>query len=223
MCRQSCAVVVRRRACDGSTLCGADGRSGQGDAGSMGGAHRAPRGGTAVSRRVAVRVLRAGFHRRSSGPGDRAGVAVGAGRTGGRAWADRGGVLRHRAEPRAGVGTPPAGRRPGRRAGRPGPWLGRDCDRRIRAGLLRRPVRVGGAAVRALRRPAVDSRGRWADRLWRRGPRTGDAGAGIPVQAGDHPHKDPGPYRDGGPDPRAGRRRLNRGSSSGSPLRTGWR
>ena len=77
-------------------------------------------------------------------------------------------------------------------------------DRRIRAGLLRRLVRIDGAAVQALRRPAVDAGGGRPDRLWRRGSRIGDARAGVSVQAGDHPHKDPGPYRDGGPDPRAG-------------------
>ena len=45
--------------------------------------------------------------------------------------------LRHRADPETGVGVPPAVRRPGRRAGRPGPGMGRGRDRGVRAGVLR--------------------------------------------------------------------------------------
>ena len=59
-------------------------------------------------------------------------------------------------------------------------------------------------AVRALRRRAVDAGSRRPDRLSRRGPRADHAGAGAAVEAGDHPHQDPGPHRDGDPDPRAG-------------------
>ena len=102
------------------------------------------------------------------------------------------------------VGAPPAGRGAGRAAGGSGPGLGRDRDRGVRAGVLRQPVRVDGAAVRALRRPAVDAGGGRPGRLARRGPRADDAGAGPVVQAGDHPDPDPGPHRDGRPDPGAG-------------------
>ena len=80
---------------------------------------------------------------------------------------DRGGVLRHRGEPDLAVGAAPAGRRAGRAAGRSGPRVGRDRDRGVRAGVLRQPVRVDGAAVRALRRPAVDAGGRRPGRLAR--------------------------------------------------------
>ena len=81
-------------------------------AGGVGGAHR-PRGcGGAGWRRSAVRVLRAGVNGGLPGSGDVAGAAAGAGRgAGGRARADRGAVLRRRAEPHAGLGAPPAGRR----------------------------------------------------------------------------------------------------------------
>ena len=68
-------------------------------------------------RRLAVRVLRAGVDRGLAGPGDVAGAAAGAGRGAGpRARTGRGGVLRRGAEPDGGVGTPPAGRRAGRRS-----------------------------------------------------------------------------------------------------------
>ena len=49
----------------------------------------------------------------------------------------------------------------------------------------------------------MDARSRRAGRLARRGPRADHARAGIVVQAGDHPDKDPGPHRDGRPDQRA--------------------
>jgi len=39
---------------------------------------------------------------------------------------DRGRVLRHRGKPDTAVGAAPAGRRPGRAAGGPGPRMGRD-------------------------------------------------------------------------------------------------
>ena len=117
---------------------------------------------------------------------------------------DRGGVLRRGGEPGAAVGAAPAGRRPGRAARGPGPRVGRDRDRGVRAGVLRQPVRVDGAAVRALRHPAVDAGGRRAGRLARRGPRADHARAGPVVQAGDHPDPDPGADRDGRPDPGAG-------------------
>ena len=70
----------------------------------------------------------------------------------------------------------------------------------------------------ALWRPAVDAGGGWADRLWRRGSRAGDAGAGVQSGGRSPGSKDPGPYRDGGPDPRAG-------PLSGWPAAavTGWR
>ena len=153
----------------------------------------------------AVRVLRAGLDRGLAGPGDVAGPAAGAGRHAGRgARGDRGGVLRLGAEPDAAVGAAPAGRRAGRGAGGSGPGMGRDRDRGVRAGVLREPVRVDGAAVRALRHRAVDAGGRRPGRLARRGPRADDARAGPVVQAGDHPHPDPGPDRDGRADPGAG-------------------
>ena len=128
----------------GSTLCAAYGRSGRrrGCAGGVGGTRGPPRDGAAVSRQAAVRVLRAGLHRRSPGPRDLTSPAAAPGPdAGSRAGTHRGGVLRYRAEPDAGVGAPPAGRRPGGGAGGSGPGLGRDRDRRIRAGLLREPVR----------------------------------------------------------------------------------
>ena len=89
----------------------------------------------------------------------RAAAELAAGRHAGRgARDDRGRVLRHRG--RAGLcrGAAPAGRRPGGAARGPGPRLGRDRDRGVRAGVLRQPVRVDGAAVRALRHRAVDCR-----------------------------------------------------------------
>ena len=153
----------------------------------------------------AVRVLRAGLDRGLAGPGDVAGPAAAAGgNAGGGARGDRGGVLRHGGEPGAAVGAAPAGRRAGRAAGGPGPGVGRDRDRGVRAGVLRQPVRADGAAVRALRHPAVDAGGRRAGRLARRGPRGDHARAGPVVQAGDHPDPGPGPDRDGRPDPGAG-------------------
>ena len=113
-------------------------------------------------------------------------------------------LLRFREEPDAGVGAPPAGRRSRRSASRPGPRLGCGGDRGVRAGVLREPVRVDGAPVRALRDPAVDSRGRRPGRLRCRGSRANDDGARLAVQARDHPHQDPGPHRDGRADARAG-------------------
>jgi hypothetical protein len=112
----------------------------------------------------------------------------------------RGGVLRHGTEPGPAMGAAPAGRRAGRAARGPGPRVGRDRDRGVRAGVLREPVRFDGAAVRALRHTALDAGSRLAGRLARRGPRADDARAGIVVQAGDHPDADPGPDRDGRPD-----------------------
>ena len=176
------------------------GRSGRGQRqlAGLGGAHWAPSSGGAASWRAAVRVLRAGVDRGLPGPGDITGPAAGPGRgAGGRARADRGRVLRHWPEQDAGVGAPPAGRRPGRRTGRPRAGLGRDCDRGVRAGVLREPVRLDGTAVRALRDPVVDAGGRRPGRLRRRRPRADDDGVGFAVQAGDHPHQDPGPHRDG--------------------------
>jgi hypothetical protein len=155
--------------------------------------------------RAAVRVLRPGVDGGSSGSDGLPGAAAGPGRrAGGRARADRGGVLRHRAEPHAGLGAPPAGRRADRSAGRSRARLGRHRDRRIRASLLRRPVHRHGAVVRALRHPAVDPRTRRPGRLPGRGSRADDAGPRAPVQARDHPDPDPGPHRDGGPGPRTG-------------------
>ena len=207
----------------------------------MGRAHRAPPGSRPWPRRPAFRVLRAGLDRGLAGPGDVAGAAAGPGRRpGGRARAHRGRVLRHRLQPDAGLGAPPAGCGPGRCAGRPGPRVGRDRDRGVRAGLLRRPVRLDGALVRALWRPAVDPGSRRADRLPRRGSRADHAGAGAAVQAGDRADQDPGPDRDGRPRPASrgvtwavgrrtgtgwptpGRTRTRR-TRRGAGGRTGWR
>ena len=91
-----------------------------------------------------------------------------------RARGDRGGVLRCGRVPDAGVGAAPAGRRAGRAAGRSGPGVGRGRDRGVRAGVLRQPVRVDGAAVRALRCPAVDAGGRRPGRLACRASREDD-------------------------------------------------
>jgi site-specific DNA recombinase len=66
-------------------------------------------------------------------------------------------------EPHPAVGAAPAGRHPGRAARGPGPRVGRDRDRGVRAGVLRQPVRVDGAAVRALRHQAVDAGSRRVD------------------------------------------------------------
>ena len=55
-----------------------------------------------------------------------------------------------------------------------------------------------------LRHRVVGSGGGRADRLPRRGPRADDAGAGLAVQAGDHPYPDPDTDRDGRPDPGTG-------------------
>ena len=94
----------------------------------------------------------------AGGVGDIAGPAAGAGRSaGGRAREGRRGILRLGGEPHAAVAAPPAGRRLGGRAGRSGARMGRDRDRGVRTGVLRQPVRVDGAAVRALRDPAVDA------------------------------------------------------------------
>ena len=134
-----------------------------------------------------------------------AGAAAGAGRGAGpRARADCGGVLRRGAEPDGGVGPPPASRRAGRPAGRPGPGLGRDRGRGVRAGVLRQPVRADGAVVRALRGPAVDAGGWRPGRLRVRARRAGDDGAGAVVEAGGHPDQYPGADRDGRPGPGAG-------------------
>src|ERR1035438_8278808 len=57
--------------------------AGRGWADGVGGAHRAPPGSRAASRRAAVRVLRPGAHRGLSGSGDVAGAAAGSGRRGG--------------------------------------------------------------------------------------------------------------------------------------------
>ena len=106
--------------------------------------------------------------------------------------------------PDAAVAAASAGRRSGGGARGPGPGVGRDRDRGVRAGVLRQPVRVHGAAVRALRCPIVDAGGRRAGRLAHRGPRGDDARAGPVVKAGDHPGPDQGPHRDGYSDPGAG-------------------
>src|SRR5438445_420148 len=105
-----------------------------------------------------------------------------------------------------------AGRWPGRAARRPRPpprWptrtaAGRGPGRPVRAGLLLRPVRGDGAAVRALPHPAMDPGSRRPSRLARRRSRGDDAGAGAAVQAGDRADPDPGPDRDGDPGARAG-------------------
>ena len=47
----------------------------------------------------------------------------------------------------------------------PGRGVGCDRDRRVRAGVLRRPVCGDGAAVRALRAPAVDAGSGWPGRF----------------------------------------------------------
>ena len=107
-------------------------------------------------------------------------------------------------EPHAAVGEASAGRGFGGGAGGSGPGVGRDRDRGVRAGVLREPVRVDGAAVRALRGLAVDAGGGRPCRLARRGSRADDARAGLVVEAGDYPDQDPGPYRDGRADPGAG-------------------
>jgi hypothetical protein len=96
----------------------------------MGRTHWAPSGSQPWSRWPALRVLRAGLDRGLAGPGDVAGAAAGLGRRpGSRARAHQGRVLRHRLQPDAGMGAPPAGSGPDRHAGRPGPWLGRDRAR----------------------------------------------------------------------------------------------
>ena len=194
MCAAPMGMIAGRRAA-----------AGRGCAGGVGGGPGQPPGGGAGPGVPAVRVLRAGLDRGLAGSGDVAGPAAAAGGdAGGRARGDRGGVLRHGGEPGPAVGAAPAGRRPGRAAGGPGPRVGRDRDRGVRAGVLRQPVRVDGAAVRALRHRAVDAGSRRAGRLARRGPRADHARARPVVQAGDHPDPDPGPHRDGRPDPGAG-------------------
>ena len=180
----------------------ADGRGCAGGVG--GGPGRPPRRGARPGV-PAVRVLRAGLDRGLAGPRVVAGPAAGAGGdAGSRARGDHGGVLRHRGVPDAAVAAASAGRRSGGGARGPGPGVGRDRDRGVRAGVLRQPVRVHGAAVRALRCPVVDAGGRRAGRLARRGPRGDDARAGPVVKAGDHPGPDQGPHRDGYSDPGAG-------------------
>jgi DNA invertase Pin-like site-specific DNA recombinase len=73
-----------------------------------------------------------------AGPGDVAGAAAGAGCGAGPGrGGDRRGVLRRRAEPHSGVGPPPRSRRADRSPCRSRPGLGRDRDRRVRAGVLR--------------------------------------------------------------------------------------
>ena len=116
------------------------------------------------------------------------------------------------------VGAAPAGRRPGRRAGRSGPRVGRDRDRGVRAGVLRQPVRVDGAAVRALRHPAVDAGSRRPGRLARRGPRADDAGAGPVRPSG----RSPGPGSGSAPrwPPRPGSRAAT--WAAGRRTGTGW-
>ena len=191
-----CAVWSGTRAWQGS---------GRGRSGAVGGEDRAARRGRARPRRAAVRVLRAGAGRGLAGSGDVAGAAAASGRcAGGRARQDRGRVLRLRGEPHAAVGEASAGRGFGGGAGGSGPGVGRDRDRGVRAGVLREPVRVDGAAVRALRGLAVDAGGGRPCRLARRGSRADDARAGLVVEAGDYPDQDPGPYRDGRADPGAG-------------------
>ena len=84
-----------------------------------------------------------GLDRGLAGPGDVTGAAAGPGhRPGRRARAHHGPVLRHRLQPDAALGAPPAGRRPGRRPGGPGPgWdaivIG-ECERAFCGGLRRR-------------------------------------------------------------------------------------
>src|SRR5690242_19601241 len=127
---------------------GADGDSpgrrqpaGRGRARLLGGGPGQPQGGGAGRGLPAVRVLRAGLDRGLAGPGDVAGPAAAAGRDAhSRARGYRGGILRRGGEPGAAVGAAPAGRRPGRAARRPGSWVGRDRDRRVRAGVLRQSV-----------------------------------------------------------------------------------
>jgi hypothetical protein len=158
----------------------------------MGGAHRAPSGSQPWPRRPALRALRAGLDRGLAGSGNGAGAAAGPGRgPGGQARAHRGGVLRHRLQPDAGLA-----RRPQAAAlvtALADPDRGRDAIviggyKRAFYGAL---VRLDGAAVRALRHPAVDRGGRRADRLPRRRPRADHARAGAAVQAGDRADQDP--------------------------------
>ena len=61
--------------------------------------------------------------------------------------------------------------------------------------------------------------GRRPGRLRRRGSRADDNGARFAVQAGDHPHQDPGPHRDGRADKRTGPvpSRPGRPTGTGSP------
>ena len=101
-------------------------------------------------------------------------------------------------------GAAPAGRRAGGRFGGPGPGVGRDRDRGVRAGVLRQPARADGAAVRALRHQPVDARSQRAGRLARRGPRADHARTRPVVKAGDHQDPYPGPDRHGRADPGAG-------------------
>ena len=209
-------------------------------AGGLGETQRPP-GEGARSREFAVRVLRAGLDRGLAGPGDVACAAAAAGGDAdGGARDDRGGVLRRGGEPGAAVGAAPAVRSAGGRVGGPGSWVGRGRNRGVRAGVLREPVRVDGAAVRALRHRAVDARSGRAGGLARRESRADHAGAGLVLETGDHPHPDPGKDRDGysdsgagpvpgrsaavrvpagrcGPAPEQGARRLG---TSGAPPRT---
>ena len=113
-------------------------------AGGVGAADWQPDGG-AASYECAVRVLRAGLDRGLARPGGVTGPAAAAGCHADRgARDDRGRVLRHRGEPHSAMDAAPAGRDPGRTTRGPGPRLGRDRDRGVRAGVLRQPVRVNG-------------------------------------------------------------------------------
>jgi hypothetical protein len=119
----------------------------------------------------AVCVLREGLDRGLAGPGDVAGPAVGPGGDAhGGAQGDRGGVLRHRAAPGTGVAAAPAGRRLRGRARGPEPGVGRARDRGVRAGVLREPVRVDGAAFE-----------HYGIQLW-----TPEVGGRVDLHAEDH-------------------------------------
>ena len=153
----------------------------------------------------AIRVLRAGVDGGLAGPGDDAGAAVGAGGGAGPGpRGDRRGVLRRRAEPHGGVEAPPGSRRADRSPCRSRPRLGRDRDRRVRAGVLRQPVRGDGATVRALWRPAVDAGGGRPGRLRVRARRARHDRPRTVIKTGSHPDEHPGADRDGGPGPGAG-------------------
>jgi len=98
----------------------------------------------------AVRVLRAGLDRRLAGSGmSRARQLQQAVILTAVARRDRGRFLRHGSEPPPGVAAAPADRRAGRPAGGPGPRMGRDRNRGVRAGVLRESVRVASQAQAA--------------------------------------------------------------------------